>query len=184
MEKEFVHPEWEWLSPKKYIVKSTGEVYAYGKECKYHKMANGGYFIRVSSKGTNRSVTRAVMVLIAYKGVAPSKKHKAHHINGDPTDDRLDNLKWATEKEISQFRMKKQENFERVSEMGRANKGKVFKGNSKRNSKLTKEEVKWIKYALAKGHPEEYILKCVGNKISKAGLNGIKYGHTWKEVRP
>ncbi len=182
MEKEFVYPDWEWLPDGKYTVKDTGEVFAYGRECKYHKMANGGYFVRLSGNGNNRSVTRAAMVLTVFHGNAPSNKHKAHHINGDVTDDRVNNLRWATEKEISHFRMQKKENFERVSQMGKANRGKSFNGKSRRNSKLSKEEVLWIKYALQKGHAEDYILQCVGNKITRAGLNGIKYGYTWKNV--
>lgn len=183
-ERTFVHPGWDWVPEGKYSVKPDGTVLANGKECNYHKMSNGGYFVRMSGKGVNKSVTRAYIILVTFKGLPPSDAHKAHHRDGKVTNDHVENLIWATEKEISHFRMLKLENFERVSKMGKANKGKKFMGQSRRNSKLSEAEVMWIKYAIEKGHPEDYILQSVGNKITKSGLNGIKYGYTWKHVKP
>ena len=39
------------------------------------------------------------LVLEAWVGMAPTQKHQAAHWNGDPSDNRLENLRWATQAE-------------------------------------------------------------------------------------
>jgi len=175
---DFYNPEhYPWIPRGKYKVSNYGRVFSFTDECTYHKSKNGGYFIRVAGQGKNTSMMRAKMILIAFKGF-DAEKTKAHHIDGDVYNDKLDNLQWATEQEISQFRMRKPEHYSRVSEMGKSNKGRKI--NSKRNQKLTLDEVKWIKYAIKKGHSDEYILKSINYKIKS--LSSIKYGYSWKKV--
>jgi hypothetical protein len=175
--REFYDEHYDWIPKGKYLVSNKGRVFTKGTECSYHKSKNGGYFIRVSGNGNNTSMMRAKMVLIAFYGWKDAGV-KAHHKDGNVYNDELTNLTWATEKEISSFRMQKQENYERVSRMGRANKGRPIV--SKRNRKLTEKEVVWIKYAINKGHSDEYILKAIGHKVKS--LNGIRYGYSWKNV--
>ncbi|MCS7004625.1 MAG: hypothetical protein NZM38_04795 [Cytophagales bacterium] len=175
---EFYDPEnYPWIPKGKYKVSNYGRVFSFNQECTYHQSKNGGYFIRIAGNGKNTSMMRAKMVLIAFKGVHPAKT-KAHHLDGDVFNDKISNLEWATEKEISQFRMQNPVHYQRVSQMGKANKGRKIV--SKRNQKLTEEEVKWIKYAIKKGHSDEYILKNLNYKIKS--LNSIKYGYSWKKI--
>lgn len=159
------------LPKGKYMVSPEGKVFVKGKECKYHKMAKGGYFVRLSGKGVDTSMTRAKIVLMTFKGLPPSSKHKAHHRDGDVFNDHVDNLAWATEKEISKFRMQNPDNYKRIQALGRSNKGKPRKGRG--NTRLSTAERDYVVHALSKGLPEEKILMAIGNKIKT--LNHIKY---------
>jgi hypothetical protein len=59
-----------------------------------HKSGHRYVGLRVNGKTLRRQVHR--LVLIAFAGSAPSEKHEVCHRNGNPSDNRLSNLRWGT----------------------------------------------------------------------------------------
>lgn len=176
--KGFKHSKYN-IPEGKYTADENGDVFVNGKICKYHKSKNGGYFIRVCGKGVDTSLTKAFIVLTAFQGEGEPGE-KAHHINGDPLDDKPSNLKWATEKEISRFRMSKPENFKRVQAMGRSHKGKKLEIG--RNQKLTKTQIKDIYYLLEDECTNDEIAKILDLPIKENSINNYRYKY-YKEKK-
>jgi hypothetical protein len=85
----------------------------------------GGHLSVALGRGNSQCVHK--LVLIAFIGPAP-EKHECRHLNGVPSDNRLANLTWGTRGENTQ--------------------DKKWHGG---NGKLTVEQVKTIKTALAIG---------------------------------
>ncbi|MEM6299668.1 MAG: HNH endonuclease [Bacteroidota bacterium] len=169
--KVFLHPKYPWIPPEKYWVSEDGIVYKKTKKkgmvpIKAHPMSNGGFMHRICGRGNNVSLTRATVVMYAFGEEQPTIDHKVHHKDGDPTNDRPENLAWKTEKEISAIRMLKPENLERVKKMGKANRSIEI---SKRK-RLTKEEREYVRHAIRTHVPAETILEKLNNKITKSGL--------------
>jgi hypothetical protein len=56
----------------------------------------GGHLSVALGRGNSQCVHK--LVLLAFVGVAPDK-HECRHLNGDPADNRLENLCWGTRSE-------------------------------------------------------------------------------------
>ncbi len=80
-------------------VSSCGRIWRNGKE-KIATVCKAGYLVVTFSRN-NTSHTFYVhrLVLLAFVGEPPSKRHEALHSNGCRTDNRLVNLRWGTRKE-------------------------------------------------------------------------------------
>lgn len=83
---------WKQLSRhgKEYVHRRKGRVLRPGP-------SNYGHLSVVLGRGNTRMVH--ALVLEAFRGPRPSPKHDSRHINGDPADNRLDNLVWGTRSE-------------------------------------------------------------------------------------
>ena len=103
MEKWKDIPEYEG----RYKISSLGRVKSYinnfGKKYKTPKMlsisVNKGYcFVRLQKNGTVKN--KLVHRLVAQSFIPnPDNKKEVNHINGDKSDNRLDNLEWSTRSE-------------------------------------------------------------------------------------
>jgi len=56
---------------------------------------NGPRVVQMCSNGKIAVVTVARLVLLAFSGEAPSGKHRAFHLDGDPWNDHRTNLAWV-----------------------------------------------------------------------------------------
>jgi len=161
--KPFKHPEYKWIPEGKYAVTAEGQVYHRGKEVKYHQDKSGIVFIRISGENRDTSMTRAYMTLCTHKSFPPAPGYKAHHIDGNLSNDNISNLDWRTSKEISMMQMQNKANFDRVSRMGKA------------NAKLTAKEREFAEKLIQKGEHVDKIAEKLNHKVKASTLNNIKY---------
>lgn len=69
-----------------------------GRVLKPHK-SNGYWRVTLYMNGTHQKHNINRLVLIAFRGPPPTPEHESAHGDGDRSNDRLDNLRWATKKE-------------------------------------------------------------------------------------
>lgn len=97
---------WKPVSPPGYEdlyeVSDAGEVRRRGKTTPLRPVptTGEGYLMVCLARGGGRhvSVRVAALLLEAYRGPRPSRRHVVHHINDDLRDCRLVNLEWSTER--------------------------------------------------------------------------------------
>jgi len=107
-----------------FIVDKNGKIFVNGKERKPTLAAHGYYVISIEGK------LRYIHRLVAETYIPnPEKKPQVNHINGIKTDNRVENLEWATSKE----------NMNHAKENG------LWGQNILDKRKLTDEQIKEIK---------------------------------------
>lgn len=128
-----------------------------------------GYLI-VGRKEAGKKVHERVHRLVceAYHGPPPSPDHEVAHWNGDKTDNRSANVRWA----------RRAENYDDRRRHGSANDGE---GNGR--SKLTWGQVEAIRSAYDAGGVSQAEL---GRKygVDASTISVIVRGKTWKGARP
>lgn len=125
-----------------------GQILKPGKSCK------SGHLSVVLSRGSS-SIPVHQLVMITFIG-KPKDNEEVRHLNGIPTDNRLENLVYGT----------RTENILDVYWIGRAWR------------KLTIEDVIDIRERLAKGDPGAQIAR--DYKVSQATISAVKRGYTYK----
>lgn len=64
-----------------------------------HPARNGYLLIRLCRNGQHRRTSAHVVVCEAFHGARPSRQHQVAHGDGDRTNNRPENLRWATQRE-------------------------------------------------------------------------------------
>jgi len=136
----------------------------------FHKMMsqyvqNKGYcYVTLRNKERKQGFAVHRLVLEAFVGPCPKGKQVAHW-NGDPGDNRVENLRWATAKENIK---------------DRARHGRTAKGEKSGSSKLDRKAVKTIKRLKDSGLSACEIahLACVNYST----ILSIWRGETWKHL--
>jgi hypothetical protein len=80
----------------------TGRIISFFKRGRALKLGtdkNGYLIFKLCEHGIRKSVRVQRLVCEAFHGMPPSTEHEAAHNNGVRTDNRADNLRWATGKE-------------------------------------------------------------------------------------
>lgn len=111
-----------------------------------------------------KKLTKNVHVLVAetFLGPRPTKKHHCCHIDGNPLNNSLENLKWATQVE---------------NESHKYLHGTRLLGESLHNSKFTESEIRAIRKSGLSG--AELARKY---KVTQSSISGIKLRKTWKHI--
>jgi hypothetical protein len=98
-------PDEEWRPvvgwERYYLVSNLGRVYSLhqtGRLCIGMPMEHGYRVVKVRDKERRGHLQVHCMVLEAFVGSRPSPEHEGCHWDGDPTNNRLDNLRWDTPK--------------------------------------------------------------------------------------
>lgn len=111
------------------------------------------------------------LVLNAFVGPAPADKPHGRHLNGNPQDNRLENLAWGSAKE----------NYEDSVRHGTAYLGvRAPRGEDHPTAKLTDSVVEQMKLDAVAGMSRRDINKKYGYKNASAVLTGNHWGH----IRP
>jgi len=121
-------------------------------------------YIRITMCHNGERVRKKVgeLVLTAFVGPRP-EGHVIRHLNGDPGDDRLENLAWSTQKE-------------NISD--KETHGTLIQGVRQWKSKLTDDDVRVIRMStestteLMKRFP-----------VSRTTINKLRRGLGWKHVK-
>jgi hypothetical protein len=121
-------------------------------------------YAKVNLRRGNRSHTRYVhrLVLEAFAGPAPAGAH-SRHLNGDPTDNRLANLRWGTPAENAADRDRH---------------GRTARGERNGRAKLSAADVDAIRAARASGQELRAIARRYG--VNKTTVSDIVARKIWR----
>lgn len=149
----------------------------YGK--KYYKFYKGkilaikdirGYKnvgLSVNGKVWTKQIHRLVMT--TFKPIPNMGEFQVNHIDGNKSNNRIDNLEWVTPLE----------NIHHAYDIG-LNKKREQNGSKNLQAKLTEEQVKQIKYELLDKMSDKDIAEMFG--VCRQSINGIRRGITWKHI--
>ena len=160
-----------WLTPPwyegLYRVSNTGKVFGLkrGTELRPTLERTGYYTVSLSAEGIATKCRLNVLVLTTFCGPPPFEGAHAAHNNGDKSDNRLRNLRWASPTE----------NQQDVDRHGRRCKGEDVFG-----AVLTEEDVLQIRRRVDRGERNRPIAEDYGVSISTVHL--IRHRKTWRHI--
>ena len=109
------------------------------------------------------------LVMTTFKPIPNMEDFQVNHIDGDKSNNKIDNLEWVTPLE----------NIHHAYDTG-LNKKREQRGEENTQSKLTDEQVKQIKYELLERMSDKDITKMFG--VCRQSINNIRRGVTWKHI--
>ena len=115
--------------------------------------------------GSLRYVLVSRLICEAFHGESPTPSHQAAHNNGDPLDNRAENLRWATAKENTADRIIH---------------GTDLRGSDHPRAKLADDDVRKIMIALDQGVPGTRLAEQFG--VGKAQISSIKHRRSWAHI--
>jgi hypothetical protein len=148
-----------------YEVSSFGRVRSRRWDRKFLSLAalREGYPVVTLCYGGNcRSENVHRIVLAAFRGEPPTRKHVSRHLDGNQTNNRLDNLAWGTQKE-------------NIADARRH--GTMARGSRAGASVLTESGVAEIAVLISKGVSDRVIADRFG--MSESAIWGIRSGKSW-----
>ncbi len=162
-----------------YAVSKTGNVYSckisgpiVGRKGEWRKMRPGettkyGHQFIVVYLGSGKKKNRLVhhMVLETFRGPRP-KGLECRHLDGNPRNNNLTNLKWGTRKKNAEDSVRH---------------GTSSRGVDRPSSVLNEKKIRNIRRRLINGENQRSIAKRYG--VSQPVISGIKNGKTWYWVK-
>jgi hypothetical protein len=104
------------------------------------------------------------LIALAFHGVPPSDAHEVRHLNGNPLDNRPENLAWGTV-------------AENCSDTVRH--GRSLRGERNASAKLTSKQVRGIRERYRRGETQCVLAKKFG--VSQATISSIVLRQSWFE---
>ena len=151
-----------------YFVTRDGQIWkSYGRHLKSQKMKRGGYLrVTLSVNGIKNCILVHRLVLEAFVGPCPTGMEACHN-NGDPSDNRLENLRWDTH----------------LENMKDAVKQGTMKGEIHSRALLTDDKVRAMRYLrnVAKFSLDDLAWQF---DVSMAQIWRICNGEAWSHIRP
>lgn len=106
-----------------------------------------------------------VVVCTAFHGPRPTPQHEVAHANGVKSDNRAENLRWATHPE---------------NEADKAQTGTLLLGERRWNAKLTAEDVREIRRRIAGGEVKRRLAAEFG--VTPTAIQAVASRRSWKHV--
>ena len=150
------------------IVYSNGAKHFYKGTILHLSDHEHGYKIVSLCDGYQITCSVHELVLMTFIGLRPPDKPHSRHLNGDPSDNRLENLAWGTVKENSDDRVGHGTNISP-------------KGENHGNAKLTDENVISIRKLLSEGAKGKMLAEEFG--VSKTTISEIKHKKVWRHLK-
>ncbi len=150
-----------------YQVTDRGRIWSVrnGKFCKPHRGNKYGHLkIHLWVDGKRRSFFVHRLVMLAFKGECPVGYEVAHE-NGDASDNRLSNLRYATPTDNNQ---------DKVTH------GTLLKGSKLTQSRLSEKHIPTIRKRLAAGEQCSAIALDYG--VARQTISSIRRGDSWGHV--
>lgn len=179
MADEIVPEEWRPIEGWPYEVSDCGRVrratdafrrgrvmVLKGRVLKPISHGHGYYAINLTDNNRHKSFLIHRLVCIVFHGPAPTTKHEVAHGDGSKTNNRADNLRWATPAE----------NSADMIQHGRSTRGK-----QPANTKLSPAKILEIRQLLEVGERQSAIAAQFG--VEESGISSIKTGRLWAWVR-
>ena len=126
---------------------------------------DGYLVVRLHNKGRARGFLIHILMCAAFHGPAPSPRHQVAHWNGDRSDNRLRNLRWATVKDNSEDARRH---------------GTMVRGERTNSAKLTARQVRSIRRRVANGAIKRRLAFEFG--VCPSQIGHIVKGRRWKHV--
>lgn len=124
---------------------------------------DGYHRVRFMANGKRAKRTVHTLVLSALVGPRPSPAHQVRHLNGDRTDNRVENLAWGTAAENADDRDQH---------------GTTARGSRNGSSRLTEESVAAIRRRYSTGESQYLLADDYG--VSQSMVSQIVRGKWWK----
>lgn len=132
----------------------------------YSPIIKNGYLaIRVSDGGSRKQLLVSRLVCDAFYGAAPEGNYHAAHKDGNPLNNKKDNLYWATP-------------AQNIADRERH--GKTMRGDSHYNRKLSSKDVKKIRIMLNSGESQHAIAEKFN--VTNHTICDINRRKSWKHV--
>ena len=157
-------------APHGYTVEMDGTVYStvLGARRKIMPtLSTHGYpRVRFVIDGKRRSAFVHKLVMGTFGSAPPFPGAQIRHLNGDQSDNRIENLAWGTAKDNCD---------------DRARHGTTVRGHRIYNSKLTEEQVREIRQRVGDGEARTHLAREFG--VSIKSLSYAASGRTWSHLR-
>ena len=127
-------------------------------------VTSGHFIVGIHRKGVTETHKVHRLVLESFIGPCPPGMGACHD-DGDPSNNRLDNLRWDTHQANMDDKIRH---------------GTLAKGERQGLAKLTDEKVREIRARLAKGELQYEIAAAYG--VCKTSISFIKAGKTWRHA--
>lgn len=131
------------------------------------QMSDRNGYLRISVKLEGKWCRRGVHTLVctAFHGPPPTPAHRVAHWNGVNTDNRVENLRWATAAENAADAIRL---------------GEICRGTSHYKTHITEQDVRDIRTARALGIPLKVLSDRYG--VLKPAISAITTRRTWRHV--
>ena len=132
---------------------------------KAHSTVEGYVMVQLVHKRVHKTYHMNTLVLLCHGPPRPTGKSMALHNNGDPSDNRLENLRWGYAKDNSDDRRRH---------------GRTARGDRNGSAKLRSSDLKLIRELRSSG----IALSALGVafNVSESAIRRFVNGKTWKDV--
>lgn len=130
-----------------------------------YKSPDGYYSVTLRANNKSRTVSVHMAVLLAFKGPPPTTNHEGAHWDGNPSNNKLKNLRWST-------------HIENGNDMRRH--GRNSQGSKNKSAKLTERQIPLIRRLQKQG----WTLRSLGERfyVDLSTIHLVCNGQHWKHV--